>query len=361
LVGTLESRLVITTKDNTLDIKVDWEDAATTAELAKAAQDSFLKIRHQAEISAFQEKMGILDEHAAQMTEEIGKLAEQMQAALEAKAAEVAKDSRRGAKTPAAAAVIAALPQAPAPRIARPKAAPDPQLPDLREKLATEKQRLASMENERNSRMATERAKLEELSLRLMPNHPQVITQQQLLAKVSDVSSDLALLRSEVSDMQIQIKQREAMSATGPLSVGRTGSPSIAAAVATAEVLPTDVMKLLEREDVDPALSAQMSGAVVRYASLRDEVRGAKLALDTAQAAFNHRYQVVVPVETPNGPIKPKMGVVVGVGIFLSLLLAFGISLAIELRRGVLVERWQVDHLRFPVLAELRLPKHTDR
>jgi len=120
------------------------------------------------------------------------------------------------------------------------------------------------------------------------------------------------------------------------------------------------VLKLLDRDDVDPAHSAQMSGAVVRYASLRDEVRGAKLALDTAQAAFNHRYQVVIPVEKPNAPIKPKMGVVIGVGIFLSLLLGFGIPVAVELKRGVLVARWQVDHLRFPVLAELRLPERTD-
>jgi len=31
-----------------------------------------------------------------------------------------------------------------------------------------------------------------------------------------------------------------------------------------------------------------------------------------------------------------------------------------ELRKGVIVERWQVQQLRLPVLAELKLPPHTD-
>jgi hypothetical protein len=89
-------------------------------------------------------------------------------------------------------------------------------------------------------------------------------------------------------------------------------------------------------------------------------VRGAKLALDTAQAAFNHRYQVVIPVEVPNNPSKPKVGVIVGVGLFMSLLLAFLLPVVIELRRDVVVETWQVHQLQLPVLAELHLPQRPE-
>jgi hypothetical protein len=113
----------------------------------------------------------------------------------------------------------------------------------------------------------------------------------------------------------------------------------------------------LDEEDADPALAAQISGAVVRYGSLRDDVRGAKLSLDTAQAAFNHRYQVVIPVEAPNRPSKPQLGVVAGAGLALTLLLALILPVLLELRRDVLVERWQIDHFQLPVLAELRLPE----
>ncbi len=355
LVGTLESRLAVVAKGDTLEIKVEWSDAATTAELAKAAQDGFIGLRHTSEISAFQEKMGILDAHAAQMREEVDSLAEQMKAALEAKTEEVTK--AKGAP------VAGTKVSRPAMRLAAPEpraAVADAELPELRERLAASKQRLTAVEAERTARISTERTKLDELKLRLTPNHPQVITQEGRVSVASEVPSELALLRSEVRDMEVQVKQREAMAKTGPLSAGRLGLGSSSGSGASADILPADVMRLLDREDVDPALSAQMSGAVVRYASLRDEVRGAKLALDTAQAAFNHRYQVLIPVEEPDRPIKPAMPVVVGAGIFLSLLLAFAIPILLELRRGVLVERWQVDHFKLPVLAELRLPGGTD-
>ncbi len=355
LLGTLESRLFVSAKGDTLEIKVDWSDPATTAELARATQEGFLKIRHRAEISAFQEKMGILDQHAAKMREEIDALAGQMRSALEARAAEATKGKTTSAPAGAAAPRITTFSVRPKTSVA------ESQLPDLKEKLATAKQKLSSMENERSGRIGAERAKLDELKLHLTPSHPQVLTQEERLAAASTLSSDLVVLRSEVADMEVQVRQREAMAKTGSLVPGRMGGvASSPAATGGTEMLPADIIRLLEREDVDPAMSAQMSGAVVRYASLRDEVRGAKLALDTAQAAFNHRYQVVIPVEVPGKPTKPALPVVIGAGIALSLLLAFVIPILLELKRGILVERWQVDLLQFPVLADLRLPERSE-
>jgi uncharacterized protein involved in exopolysaccharide biosynthesis len=352
LVGTLESRLHVEAKNDTLEIRVDWSDPATTAEVARAAQDAFLKLRHRAEISAFQEKMGILDAHAMKMREEITVLADQMKSALQAKAEEITKASKAKGTGDSPALKVTTLRPRPAP-------VPDSQLPELREKLAAAKAKLTATEHERSSRISGERAKLDELKLRLTPNHPQVITQSERLAAAEDVPSELALLRAEVSDMEIQIKQRDAMAKTG--SVGSTRVlVSATPGSAASEVISADVMRLLDNEDVDPALSAQMSGAIVRYGALRDEVRGAKLALDTAQAAFNHRYQIVIPVEEPDRPSKPALPLVALAGIALSLILAFSLPILLELKRGVIVERWQIDHFQLPVLAELRLPERTD-
>lgn len=351
LVGTLESRLGVSAKGDTLEIKVDWTDGKTAAEVARAAQDAFLKIRHRTEISAFQEKMGILDAHAAKMREEIDALAEQMKVALEAKAAEVARSTKgKPGTTIGTGATAVSL------RSRTSAVGNDAQLLELREKLTTAKGKLSAAESERSSRIGAERAKLDELKLRLTPNHPQVITQEERLGAATNVSSDLALLRAEVSDMEVQVKQRDAMAKTGAITLPRLAS----ATSGSSEVLPADVMRLLDNEDVDPALSAQMSGAIVRYGGLRDEVRGAKLALDTAQAAFNHRYQVVIPVEEPGKPSKPALPLVAIAGIVLSLLLAFTVPILLELKRGILVERWQVDHFQFPVLADLRLPERSD-
>jgi uncharacterized protein involved in exopolysaccharide biosynthesis len=356
LIGTLETRLDIEVedKDDTLSITVEWGDPATTAEVAEAAKERFLKMRHKAEISAFQEKMAILDTHASKLREEIDVLAAQMKSSLQAKRDEMTAELKAGQDPSTTAKPAPALTRLLAPK----KPTSDEQLPELRERLTALKSKLTSVENDRNSRIREEQSKLSELKLRFTPNHPQVITQEERVGMASQVSSELALMRAEVSDLESQIRQREAMVKTGT-STGMPGSAHAAAAstAGSSDPLPADILNLLDAEDADPALAAQISGAVVRYGSLRDDVRGAKLALDTAQAAFNHRYQVVIPVEAPSRPIKPKVPMVAGAGLFLTLLLALILPILLELRRDVLVERWQVDHFQLPVLAELRLPE----
>jgi hypothetical protein len=227
----------------------------------------------------------------------------------------------------------------------------DAQIPELRERLAALKAKLGAAESERSGRMAVEQSKLDELKLKLTPSHPQVMTQEERLAMASQVPSELAMMRSEAADLESQLRQREAMVKTGsavPTSVTVTGTDSAPLSAGVAMVLSSD--------EGDPALKAQLSGAVVRYGSLRDDVRAAKLALDTAQAAFNHRYQVMIPVEVPGKPTKPNLLTVILAGLVLSLLVAFIIPIVTELRRGVMTEYWQVDAFKLPVLAELHLP-----
>lgn len=350
LVGTLETKLSVGQEaDGNLNISTEWSDAATAAEITQAASSGFLRMRHSIEISAFEEKMGILDSHATKLRTEIDSLAETIKGAAEAKAAE--------AKS-AAARVVPAAPGAPAPAVRivrRTTPVTDAELPLVREKLAAAKNKLDAAENDRKSRMREENSKLDELKLRLTPNHPQVATQAERVAIASQVSSDLAMLRAEVADLQGQASQREAMQKTAG-GGGTVAGLSAAAAAAGAEPLPADIIALVGEEAVDPALKAQISGAIVRYGALRDDVRAGKIALDTAQAAFNHRYQIVVPVDVPNKPLKPKGIVLLGAGLALSLLLSLIIPILLQLRGGMLVELWQVETFQLPVLGELRLP-----
>ncbi|MDF3070939.1 MAG: Chain length determinant protein [Polyangiaceae bacterium] len=346
LIGTLGTRVSAEVKKDTLIISVQWTDGQTAAEITEALRESFLRSRHTAEMSAFQDKMAILDSHAAAMRAEVTDLAQQMKESLAKKKDEL--------KAEAKAAKANGVEAAPAKRVVsvRSKPASDAQLPELRERHAALKQQLTSAENDRSGRIRDEQAKLNELTIRLTPSHPQVMTQQERVAVVSQVSSELALLRSEVADLESQIRQRESMQQQ-PSSLMAS---SMGGGAVGSEPLPTDILGLLDERDADPALAAQVSGAVVRYGSLRDDIRGAKLALDTAQAAFSRRYQVTVPVEAPTSPIKPKRPVILGIGFALSLLIAFVLPILLEIRRDVVVERWQVNQLQLPVLAVLRLP-----
>jgi hypothetical protein len=123
-----------------------------------------------------------------------------------------------------------------------------------------------------------------------------------------------------------------------------------------ADTLPTEIMGLADDQDLDPAVTAQFRYAVSNYTRLRDEISTARIDLDTAQAAFSHRYKIVFPAEAPSKPSKPKLPLLIGVGLAGSLIVALLAAIIAELRAGKIVERWQVQQIELPVLAELRFP-----
>jgi hypothetical protein len=233
---------------------------------------------------------------------------------------------------------------------------PDPivaeQLSTYREKLATAKPQLAALESEWQRRVHQEQDKLDELKLRLTPNHPEVVTQQERVTMASRVPAEIADLRAEIATLGQDLKSRELMSHPSTAIAALTGGNS--------EPIPTAIIQALETDDADPALRAQLSGTLTMYTDLRGQIVSGRIELDTAQAAFNHRYQIMAPAEVPQKPSKPNPALIVGAGLFLSLILGALLPILVELRRDVIVESWQVQALQLPVLAELRLPPHSD-
>jgi uncharacterized protein involved in exopolysaccharide biosynthesis len=350
LVGTLETKIQVEVDGSTLAITVDWTDGKTAAELAEAARESYLKTRHTSELSAFQEKMAILDGHATRLRQEVEALAQQIRSMHE--------ENVSKAKASAAAAIASAPPSAPPPsrRVVRVTETSDPELPELREKLAAQKRKLADLSGERERRMREQQAKIDELKLKLAPSHPEVLTAEQKLALIEQEPSEVALLRAEIHNLQGDIEQREASGGHRETVLGAGRGANPAGPAHEPELLPTEIVRLLDAPDTDPVLGAQLSGAIRKYSSLRDDLRSSRIDLDTAQAAFNHRYRLIVPADVPTKPTKPKGAVLLGGGMFASLLLALLLPILAELRRGVIIERWQVQSLALPVLGELRLP-----
>ncbi len=352
LVGTLETKITVTAEKGDLSIKAEWNDARTAADLAEAARESFVKARHTAEISAFEEKMAILDGYAGKLRVEIGDLAQQLNTARDQKLNEVRAETQSKLKDSAA-----AQPRMAPPPVAHHAIEADTQTPALREKLSALKAKLATAEADHDRRILEEQSKFEELKLRLTALHPEVITQRDRVAMAQQIPSELALMRSEVKDIGDELQVRESLAGAGS---GQTaGAGRIGGNAPGADVLPPDINDLLQRDNLDPALTAQLSGSVMKYTALRSDVLSTRIELDTAQAAFNHRYQVIVPAEVASKPDKPKPALIWGAGLFLSLLIALGVPVLSELRRGVITERWQVQSLELPVLAELHLPPHS--
>jgi uncharacterized protein involved in exopolysaccharide biosynthesis len=351
LVGTLESKIYVETEKGDLSIKVTWSDPVTATELAEAARQSFLKARHQAEISAFEDKMSILDAHATKLRDDIGVLVQQLKEARDAQTAKGAE-----ARKLSAAASGAGADAAPAPVRVAPRRSPgsDPQIPALREKLTALKAKLAARDADRDQRIREEQAKYDDLKLRLTSSHPSVVLQKERVAIASQVPSEVMLMQAEVKNIEGEIAQRDAVARQN----GDSGGGG-ARRVGGTETLPAEVTEFLERDNMDPALSAQLSGAVMTYGSLRNDVFSTRVNLDTAQAAFQHRYQVIVPAQVPNKAEKPKIPVVIAGGLVVSLLLALLLPILAELRVDIIRDRWQAEHIQLPVLAELRLPPHS--
>jgi uncharacterized protein involved in exopolysaccharide biosynthesis len=346
VVGTLESRIDVSSDGATMTVSVSWTDGATAAELAEAARESFLKMRRATETAAFTEKMAILDRHATKVRQEVEQLAEQIRGAKN-EAPSKAAPAPAGSATP---------PQAAPRRFAAPRTVPegpDPGQAKRKDDLQTMKRRLADLEGERERQLREERARLADLRLKLAPSHPNVLTSPQRIEMLSQVPSELALLRAEVAGLEQEIAQRDSMGKLGMDPLRRLQS---AVPAGDAEPLPVAITELLNQNDVDQALLAQLSGALTQYGALRTQIRSERVDIDTADAAFNQRYRVVVPAQQPNQPVKPKPMMVLGSGLLAAVLLALLLPLLLELRTGIIVERWQVQHLQIPVLAELRLP-----
>jgi len=182
------------------------------------------------------------------------------------------------------------------------------------------------------------------------------------VALLSQETGEETSLKTEVAALEPRVKASSAsVRAEGGGGGGRvaSGGSGGSASNGAAEALPSEILKLLDdKGEIDPVIGAQLSTAMYKYSELRNEIRTARITLDEAQAAFTYRYKVALPAVTPLKPSKPKVPAVAAGGILAALVLAFLIPILLELRTGVIVERWQVAAIPVPLLAELRLPPH---
>jgi uncharacterized protein involved in exopolysaccharide biosynthesis len=368
LVATLESRISVSASDNsnTMTIGVDWHEPRAAAQLVDAAEQRFLEVRHGSDVSTIAEYISILEGHAAELRQEIDTIAEQVEKL-------VGDKTKPGDKLAAAvpdggAQMASALPQARRPP--RPKLTPDEDLPRLKATLELKQSTLKQLQDDRSRRVIELKAKLAEAKARYTPAHPAVLDLERQLAAMSDDTPEVTALKATVEELEAEIKTRTSdyIAGTsarnpGPAYPGATGlappgAPVNAADGPRAGPLPTDVMQLVQSsaDAVDPAIAAQFRYVVAKYTTVRDQISTARIELDTAQAAFKHRYKILTPAEVPNRAIKPKVPVLVAGGLLGGLLLALLVPVLLELRRRKFVETWQVARIHLPVLAELRFP-----
>jgi len=357
LIGMVQSSLYVQPpgwNESKLIISAEWGDAQTAARLADAADQSFLRARHVAEISTITEYIAILEGHANELREEIQTMASQGKVDDTQKAAKPAAAAGAGAQRPAA-----TRPYSPPAKAA----APSEDLTELRTQVAEKQQALKAMEADRARRLDNAEQTLTELRSKFTSAHPMVAMAENNVAELQRDSPALVTTRSELKDLNDKLKAKTAIQQEEAAfrSPGRGVVPGAAGATpgaSSVEPLPADIMRLLQEDnqELDPTVSAQFRTAVNKFATLRDKIGTARVDLDTAQAAFKHRYQIVIPAEPPAQPSKPKIPIILGAGLLMSLVLGILATVLAELRTDKVVERWQVDMLGVPLLGDIRWP-----
>lgn len=305
LVTRLDERLLVTVEDGTISISLDWGDPQQAYEIVRGALENFLESRQRQEVTAVDEVLAVLSEKVSALRRE-----------LDAGAA----DARRRA---------AAAVRSPAP-VAR---QPTDELLGLQVQLESRQRALQEVEELRRRRLADLQTQLDLARSSLSNAHPTIIGLRKDIEALSVDTPQLVALREDVRAARKAFQDR----------LAREGFPRAKAAAALARADPAD------REE-----DARARELRVQYETLMQRLQTAQVERDAARAAFKYRYNVIWPPQVPRDPVSPTPLKIFLPGLFASALLAIGLAAAPALRRGRILQRWQVEQLlRLEVLGEI--------
>jgi hypothetical protein len=167
------------------------------------------------------------------------------------------------------------------------------------------------------------------------------------LEALSVDSPQLAALRQELRELETQYVRKGGTPDELDRAAPRRSTSSAPAVIAALEG-PT-------RDPGEEYARSRLAAAIARYYSIVDRLEALRLERDAARASIKHRFLVVRPALRPRNPMNGKVKLLVPIaGAFAGLALGALVAVALELRRGRVVQAWQVERgLGLPILAEL--------
>jgi len=326
-VGLMEKRLWVDATPDTVSIGIHFPDPELAFDLVDAALQNFLEARRVAEISSIEEAITILEHRSAEAHDAVETALADMAKARGDRAARMGLRSRIPVGAPLDKPVDKAGAQ-------------------LITEVQTRRQQLAALEEVRARRKMELETQLEEQRAIYSDSHPAVTRLEQDVEALRREPPEMQDLRKALGNLERELRQRGLL-ADVPLGAKRIRSLSGAAALE-----PVDPR---EDEDADVTYTkAQVRHALARYNALLDRIDAARLELDNAQAAFKRRYVLIRPPQRPNGPVKPRVPLVLLASTVAGAVLGLFAPLLVDLLSRRLVEPWQVEQvLGVPLLGEV--------
>lgn len=319
LVDTLEDRLwIVVYPEGTVSITFQWWDMLIAYDVVEAAAQSFLEMRHAADIQTVAEQIAILEQHEARLVKEID---ERISAIEERVARE--RGNRRAVR----------------PAVARPaRRAENPELARVQAALESNQRALAALESARQQRALELQAELLRQQTIYAPDHPAIAATQRMLASVQGPSTELSALRAERQRLLAEMERLGA-------GAGQQAQVSTVSSMDSLQALFEED----PRGDYELALVRNLQD---QLANISQRIAAARLERETAEAAFKHRYAIISPPRLPKGPAKPYALMFLFSGVVGGALFALVAAVALDLRKGTILERWQLEqYLRVPVLG----------
>jgi uncharacterized protein involved in exopolysaccharide biosynthesis len=323
MVGALQQKLwVAVGTEGTVTVTFEWPDPEIAYAIVEAAVQNFLETRHATEVAVLGETISLLEARAASLQKEVDTTLAQLERRENARPR---AGQRRG--------VISGAPAA---------AHRDEDTVRLEATLGARRRALADLEEFRHRRLAELTALLAQREATFAERHPEVLNTRQSIAAMAQPSPQIESLRAEIQDLQRELARRGSQ-ATG------AGTADPAASILSYY----EPRSALESDDPRSEYErGQMRFLRDQYANVLQRLGSARLELDTAQAAFKYRYNVVSPPQFPKFPKRPYFLLRVLGGLLGGVALALFVTTALDLRAGRLVEAWQVGrNLGLPVLA----------
>ena len=320
LVDTLEDKLSVNVGQEGVVITAQWSTPQIAYELVDAAVQNFLEARYTSESGDLGETVTLIEARAAKIQQE-----------LEAAVVGLEKKEKERNR--------------PGPR--RGTSGPTFRKEGLQGRTAgllnAKRQALADLEEFRARRLEELRTQLVQKELTYADRHPEVLITRKSIEHLSQPSPQVEALRAEVRQLE---RENASIASSGAALAAPGGGLGGLSSEASGRPEHDDVRLALER--------SQLQLLFEKYASTLFRLDSARMELDLARAAFKTRYSVISPPRLPRGPYKNNTlrramaGLIGGIG------LAFFASVATDLRKRRVVERWQIERLLgLPVLAEI--------
>jgi len=292
-------------------IHAQWRDGESAYEITRLVQRNFLAARAAHDHGPIQRAIPFLEQQLQEADQEIESAVHRVQAA---------KAHAGGA------AVTVAAPEA------HTNGTSLVQLADLSRRLSEVRRQQRALTEPKRRKVAELKMELIDMSASYSSDHPLIRQQEARIATLSEVPPELAELREEETKIVSALSSRGA----------KPESPTTKAPVA---------------DDPDLAAAQARLGSVLRKSDdVMAKLESARIELATAEADFKHRYVVVEEPEVPSAPLKPKKKFQLFLAsLFAALLLGAVAGVVRELRKGHLVELWQVRQLGIELLGEVDL------